>query len=185
MKTSIVTSTLTDGSKVYAVVFVDGSLAASMHCNDEKSADLLQTCIEACVAHGTIEPNRLACDNQIAIEHKGHPEYCAARKAEGGLPHPPGQSLPPVSDRLTLDYTKQGRRPTAAQIVAAWKNANRKPTTIIVEYGETFAEFELVGGRWYDSGNGQRGVDRTAVIKALRAELRPAEARGFNNRHED
>ena len=71
---------------------------------------------------------------------------------------------------LHLDYTNQGRRPTAAQIVAAWKRAGN-PNTIIVEYGETYAEFRLVGfppyRRWDDSGNGCRGVDRNAVVKAL------------------
>ena len=70
---------------------------------------------------------------------------------------------------MNLDYTTQGRRPTAAQIVSAWKREGR-PDNIIVEYGETFAEFRLLpSGRWDDSGNGCRGVDRSAVVKALTA----------------
>ena len=66
------------------------------------------------------------------------------------------------------DYTNQGRRPSAVQIVAAWKRGGR-PDRFTVEYGETFAEFQLVGKRWDDSGNGCRGVDRLAVVKALSA----------------
>ena len=88
---------------------------------------------------------------------------------------------------LFLDYTNQGRRPTAAQIVGAWRKAKREPTLIVVTYGETSAEFELQlsSGRWWDSGNGCRGVDRSAVVKALTAASKPAGDRGFNNRHED
>jgi len=67
---------------------------------------------------------------------------------------------------MELDYTHQGRRPSARQIVAAWVD-NGKPNTLIVEYGETFAEFVYDGGQWHDSGNGCRGVDRTAVLKLL------------------
>jgi hypothetical protein len=64
-------------------------------------------------------------------------------------------------------------RPTARQIVSDWKKAGR-PGLFSVTYGETHAEFELVANgpwsgpsRWYDSGNGCRGVDRNAVVKAL------------------
>lgn len=67
---------------------------------------------------------------------------------------------------LGLDYTSQGRRPTAAQIVKAWK-LNGKPEHLTVEYGETFAQFDRYGSRWMDSGNGCRGVDRNAVVRAL------------------
>lgn len=67
---------------------------------------------------------------------------------------------------MHLDYTNQGRRPSAAQIAADWKRGGR-PTGFTVAYGETFAEFALVHGRWQDSGNGCRGVDRLAVVKAL------------------
>jgi hypothetical protein len=73
---------------------------------------------------------------------------------------------------MHLDYTDQGRRPTAAQIVGAWKKAGR-PKQFSVTYGETFAEFEYAHvfgpARWHDSGNGCRGVDRSAVVKALDA----------------
>lgn len=69
---------------------------------------------------------------------------------------------------MNLDYTKQGRRPTAAQIVSEWKKAG-KPDRFTVEYGETFAEFQRLPNRWDDSGNGCRGVDRNAVVKALNA----------------
>jgi hypothetical protein len=74
---------------------------------------------------------------------------------------------------MHLDYTNQGRRPSAAQIVAAWKKAG-KPILFSVSYGETFAEFEYTPGHndawwsgWHASGNGCRGVDRDAVTKAL------------------
>lgn len=61
------------------------------------------------------------------------------------------------------------RRPTAAQIIKRWKTSG-KPKSFSVEYGETYASFEyLGGGRWNDSGNGCRGVDRAAVVKGLAA----------------
>ncbi len=69
---------------------------------------------------------------------------------------------------MNFDYTSQGRRPSAAQIVARWK-AEGKPDSFSVSYGETEAEFTKVGPRWSDSGNGCRGVDRGAVIKKLEA----------------
>jgi hypothetical protein len=74
----------------------------------------------------------------------------------------------------TFDYSTQGRRPSVAQIVAAWKRAG-KPAHFSVTYGETYAEFEL-GCRqfipqWFASGNGQRGVERDKVAKALQAAL--------------
>ena len=65
-----------------------------------------------------------------------------------------------------MDYTKQGRRPSAKQIVADWKKAGR-PLMFSVEYGETFAEFERINGRWHDSGNGCEGVKREKVVSAL------------------
>jgi hypothetical protein len=67
---------------------------------------------------------------------------------------------------LQLDYTKQGRRPSAQQIVADWKR-NGKPETFEVTYGETYAEFTKGFMRWTSFGNGCRGVDRTAVEKLL------------------
>lgn len=67
-----------------------------------------------------------------------------------------------------FDYTNQGRRPTAAQIVKAWKDAG-KPRVFSVTYGETFAEFAHIGPCWHDSGNGCRGVDRSKVVAALTA----------------
>lgn len=67
------------------------------------------------------------------------------------------------------DYTSQGRRPTTAQIIANWKKGGR-PTSFTVAYGETFAEFDKHMGRWYDSGNGCRGVQRDKVIAALTSE---------------
>jgi hypothetical protein len=64
-------------------------------------------------------------------------------------------------------------RPSAARIIAAWRRAGR-PTQFSVTYGETYAEFVKVDHpidprRWNDSGNGCRGVDRGAVVKALQA----------------
>lgn len=67
---------------------------------------------------------------------------------------------------MNLDYTRQGRRPTARQIVSDWKKGGR-PVQFTVEYGETFAEFQQAGGRWHDSGNGCRGVQRDKVIAGL------------------
>ena len=67
---------------------------------------------------------------------------------------------------MNLDYTAQGRRPTAAQIVSDWKKGGRPPS-IIVEYGETFASFTYDGRRWNDTGNGCRGVQRDKVVAAL------------------
>ncbi len=67
---------------------------------------------------------------------------------------------------MNLDYTKQGRRPTAAQIVSDWKKGGT-PETFTVEYGETYADFALHGGRWFDGGNGCREVQRGKVVAAL------------------
>lgn len=69
---------------------------------------------------------------------------------------------------LHLDYTAQGRRPTTAQIVSAWKKAGA-PALFSVTYGETYAEFQRVYGRWHDSGNGCRGVQRGKVVFALQS----------------
>lgn len=80
----------------------------------------------------------------------------------------------------TLDYTKQGRKPTTAQIISDWKKQGR-PGRFTVEYGETFAEFEETRGgivRWMDSGNGCSGVKRDEVVKALSAATDPVKARG-------
>jgi hypothetical protein len=72
---------------------------------------------------------------------------------------------------MHLDYSNQGRRPTVAQILSAWRKGGR-PLHFTVTYGETFAEFqrEPPAGLWYASGNGQRGVERDKVERALRAE---------------
>ncbi len=73
----------------------------------------------------------------------------------------------------SFNYSSQGRRPSARQIVKDWKESGR-PFEFSVEYGETYALFEYpsrtYGFRWFDSGNGCRGVDRTAVVKLLNAE---------------
>ena len=83
-----------------------------------------------------------------------------------------------MSHSYGFDFTKQGRRPSAAQVVKAWRDAG-KPDLFTVEYGETFAEFELVPGGpmrgWQDSGNGCRGVDRLAVVRLLDHEERAKE----------
>jgi len=73
-----------------------------------------------------------------------------------------------MSTSVGFDFTKQGRRPSAAQIISAWKKAG-KPNAFSVEYGETFAAFEQHHGRWIDSGNGCRGVNRGQVVTALEA----------------
>jgi len=69
---------------------------------------------------------------------------------------------------MELNYTDQARRPSVQQIVGAWRRGGM-PDHIVVEYGETYAEFRRLrpSSRWTDSGNGCRGVDRTAVVKAL------------------
>lgn len=67
---------------------------------------------------------------------------------------------------MHLDYTSQGRKPTTAQILKAWRSGGR-PASFTVTYGETFAEFERCGFGWQDSGNGCSGVNRTAVVHAL------------------
>jgi hypothetical protein len=80
-----------------------------------------------------------------------------------------------------LDFTSLGHRPSTAQIVSAWKKA-KCPAFFSVEYGETFAEFELYphfseDPRWADSGNGCSGVDRNAVVDALVKETNRCRAR--------
>lgn len=65
-----------------------------------------------------------------------------------------------------FDYTRQARRPSAAQIVRAWVLAGR-PAEFSVTYGETYATFHRYPGGWLDGGNGCRGVDRLAVVAAL------------------
>lgn len=69
---------------------------------------------------------------------------------------------------MNFDFSdSKSGRPSAARIIAAWKKAGC-PNKFAVKYGETEAEFEKLGiARWTDSGNGCRGVDRNAVIKAL------------------
>lgn len=72
-----------------------------------------------------------------------------------------------------FDFTKDGRRPSAARIVAAWKRAGR-PESFTVTYGETFAQFArstMPNHPWDDYGNGCRGVDRGAVVRALTKEV--------------
>ena len=74
---------------------------------------------------------------------------------------------------INFDFTPNNGKnllPSASRIVSAWKKAGR-PNAFTVTYGETFAEFVRLGfARWDDSGNGCRGVDRLAVVNALRAE---------------
>jgi len=82
---------------------------------------------------------------------------------------------------LTLDYTNLGRRPGSAKIVADWKK-NGRPDNFVVEYGETFAEFQLCPSRsnifgvsssyWDASGNGCEGVKRHAVTELLNKHTR-------------
>jgi hypothetical protein len=71
---------------------------------------------------------------------------------------------------LELNYTNQGKRPSAAQIVSDWKKAGR-PNEFTAEYGETFAEFTYQntwgGYRWDASGNGCSGIKRDKVVELL------------------
>jgi hypothetical protein len=71
-----------------------------------------------------------------------------------------------------FDYSDQGRRPSAAQVVKSWKDAGQ-PDIFQAEYGETYAEFSRCRGAWFAQGNGQRGVDRDAVVEALTRASRP------------
>ena len=78
---------------------------------------------------------------------------------------------------LELDYTHQGRRPSAMQVVADWKKAG-EPHEFTVEYGETFAEFvrtermisifsERARPVWDAHGNGCSGFRRDAIVAML------------------
>jgi hypothetical protein len=81
---------------------------------------------------------------------------------------------------MNFDYTVTNgnnvrgkrHRPTARQIVSDWKKAG-KPRSFTVEYCETFAAFEYSSTFgptcWRGRGNGCRGVDRNAIVKALQA----------------
>ncbi len=54
METSIVEDTLTDGSKSYAVAFIDGSQTVKIDCLDESSATQLQAALEQHASFATI-----------------------------------------------------------------------------------------------------------------------------------
>lgn len=60
METSVVESKLSDGSSVFAVVFVDGSEKAVIGALDENSAYRLQTAFKLNAAFATIETHRPA-----------------------------------------------------------------------------------------------------------------------------
>lgn len=70
---------------------------------------------------------------------------------------------------MNFDFTSAKVRPSARQIVSRWKR-HGCPPNFTVEYGETFAEFQLFNGRWTDSGNGCAGVKRDEVVKLLQQE---------------
>lgn len=55
METTLREKTLTDGSKVFSVVFVDGSNIAELHCIDYIGAIQLQNLVAGIVSFGTIE----------------------------------------------------------------------------------------------------------------------------------
>lgn len=68
---------------------------------------------------------------------------------------------------LELNYTDQGKRPSARQIISDWKKAGR-PKEFTCEYGETFARFYYVPERqWIAEGNGCSGIKRDQVEKLL------------------
>ena len=56
MKTSIVTETLTDGSKQFNVVFVDGSNKAVIAANSEAAAYRIEAVLLDDAAYVTIDP---------------------------------------------------------------------------------------------------------------------------------
>lgn len=72
--------------------------------------------------------------------------------------------------RLELNYTDQGRRPSATQIVSDWKKAGAPPD-FTVEYGETYAHFNhshfFGPPQWNTDGNGCRGIQRDKVLELL------------------
>jgi len=72
---------------------------------------------------------------------------------------------------LELNYTDQGRRPSAQQVVSDWKKGGC-PDEFTAEYGETFAHFEYRNGwgghgEWMADGNGCRGLKRDTIVTLL------------------
>ncbi len=59
METSVVETKLSDGSSVFAVVFVDGAEKAVINAADENSAYRLQTAFALNALDAVIEPHRL------------------------------------------------------------------------------------------------------------------------------
>jgi len=83
---------------------------------------------------------------------------------------------------MTLDYSTQGCKPSATQIVSDWKKGG-SPDRFEVVYGETFTEFRLFRSHshffgettknyWDAYGNGCSGIKRDAVTAALNYETR-------------
>ena len=56
MESTIVTTTLTDGSEVFSVVFVDGSQKVVISALDKMSAMDIQTALDASALCATIDP---------------------------------------------------------------------------------------------------------------------------------
>ena len=56
MKSSIVVNTLTDGSKTFDVVFVEGAAKVVIFCANETSAQQVQECLLIHAEFATIDP---------------------------------------------------------------------------------------------------------------------------------
>lgn len=68
-----------------------------------------------------------------------------------------------------FDFSNNGKRPSAAQIVAKWKAAG-KPGAFVVEYGEARIEFTRYAPFKWDAYGYGGGIKSDAVIKALNME---------------
>jgi hypothetical protein len=58
MNVSVTTRTLTDGSRVWAVVFVDGSTKAVINCENRRAALSLQLALHAHALDASIEAHK-------------------------------------------------------------------------------------------------------------------------------
>lgn len=72
----------------------------------------------------------------------------------------------PEKKMLELNYTNQGKRPSARQILSDWKKSGR-PIEFTAEYGETYAHFIFSAPRWFADGNGCSGIKRDEVERLL------------------
>jgi hypothetical protein len=91
MQSTVVESTLTDESKVYAVEFIDGSQKVSIACVNIKSAYALQEALAGFASYATIEPFRSdvvnVTGNGIVGPQRGYVRYaCSNQLPQSWLP---------------------------------------------------------------------------------------------------